>query len=640
MYRTLIDVIQSTFRKHSRKVAYSWREKKDIKTATYLETSERVKKISAALIDMGVKPGDKVALIADVSYYWILGNLSIQNITAVDVPRGTDSTGDELAFILSHSEASIVMIHTSEHIEKIEKALAKQSGKKITVKKYIVLQGPKGKTSPAKQLILDELIEKGERLLAHDKSIQKEIDNRHKNVSRDTIASIIYTSGTTGQPKGVMLTHGNFASQMNVLPGPFDLSPADRMLTLLPPWHVFGRILEYIFFEAGATIYYTDIKNMGDDMKRVKPTYVPAVPRVWEGVYNKIMAGVKKGGKEPIFNFFKKISLLHFKAMKIILDQDLKYRQRNIVSDILIKLASFLFIGLLVPFKALGYILVFKKILAATGGKLRGSISGGGALPGYIDEFFAASGINIYEGYGLTETTPVLAVRLPGNLITGTVGPAVPMTQIKIITMEGKDVTGIPGEKGTLYVKGPQIMAGYYKNPEKTAEVLDRNGWLNTGDLVKLTMNGHISIVGRSKDTIVLRGGENVEPVPIEEKIKESPYVDQVMLVGQDEKSIGALIVTNLENLTAYCQNNNISVDFTVSGWEKNHSIISLIGSEIHRLNSSSAGFKSYERVSKFRILTKPFEAGDELSSNFKVKRHVVTDKYSGLISEIYEGEH
>jgi len=651
MYRTLIEVIHSTFSRFPQKLAYTWREGRQMQTRTYAETAEAVRRLTFALVDLGVKPGDRVALFADVSYYWVLGNLSILNAGAVDVPRGTDSTPEELAYILTHSEADVVMVHRAELIAPIETALKKN--KKYKVKKYIVLQAEETAPAPKKStriFALNDLLGRldtiGKKKPGLVDEIRDEIEKRHKTIDRDSLASIIYTSGTTGKPKGVMLTHGNFTSQINVLPGPFGLTSADRMLTLLPPWHVFGRILEYLFFEAGASVYYTDIKHIGDDMKRIQPTYVPAVPRIWEGIYNKVMAGVKKSGKEEIFNFFKFVSLIHFRLMKRFLGQNRRFDLPDSFWDEVVKWISFLLIGVLTPLKVLGHFLVFKKIIAATGGKLRGSISGGGALPAYIDEFFAAVGIHIYEGYGLTETSPVLAVRLPGNIVPGTVGPVVPMTRVKLVDYEGGDVTGHVGVKGTLHVRGPQVMKGYYKDPEKTAEVLDDRGWFNTGDLVRFTINGDLCIVGRSKDTIVLRGGENVEPVPIEDKIRESSYIDQVMVVGQDEKQIGALVVVNEEAIKEYILKNNFSESASGSAPSSASRVVmertlveNLIRREIQHFNGSSSGFKSYERVSRFKLLPKPFEVGDELSQTFKVKRHVVAEKYKDLIREMFRGD-
>ena len=639
MYRTLVEVIKNAFDQYTDKTAYAWREKKEFKEMKYFEVEENVYAISVGLISAGVKFGNSVGLIADVSHYWALGNLSIQFICAVDVPRGTDSTDDELGYILSHSAAEVVLVHNAKQIEKIENGIKKYKGK---VKKYIVLDDnlPSGVSRKAETL--KSVIKKGKEIIKKNGKEYKELEKRHKKLKADSLASIIYTSGTTGQPKGVMLTHGNFASQINLVASPFHLTSADVALTLLPPWHVFGRIIEYFFFEAGTTIHYTDIRHLGEDMRRVQPTIVPAVPRVWEGVYNKILAGIQKSGegksiniKEKIFNFFKLISLVHYRALKLLEGMDRRFTRRNPVIDMPLKVFCFILIGVLGPLKLLGHILVFKKIIAATGGKLRASISGGGALPDYIDEFFAAVGITICEGYGLTETSPVLSVRHPSRVVLGTVGPPAPGTELKIIDLEDNDVTEIPGAKGTLWVRGPQVMKGYFKDVKKTKEVLDEQKWFNTGDLIKLTVDGEISIVGRSKDTIVLRGGENVEPTPIEDKLKESPYVDHLMLVGQDQKNLGVLIVPSSDELEKYAKAQAIG-GRSLEDWAKNPKVLKLIQSEVHRLVSASNGFRPFERVSQVRILSKPFEVGDELNRKFEIKRFIVAEKYDALIKSMY----
>jgi len=640
MYRTIIEIIKHTFDQYSDKLAYSWREKKVFQSLTYAEVEKKVYALSTALIDMGVKIGQPIGLIADVSHYWAIGNFSIGFIGAVDVPRGTDSTGDELGHILTHSGAEFVLVHNAAQIDKIETGIKKHKGK---IKQYIVLDDKLPEAISKKAITLKSALKRGQEIIDKKGRSYKEIEKRHKKIKSDSLASIIYTSGTTGNPKGVMLTHGNFVSQINLVPGPFNLTSGDRALTLLPPWHVFGRILEYMFFEAGMEIYYTDVRHLGQDLKEIRPNFVPAVPRIWEGVYNKIMGGIKSAGagksiniKEQIFLFFKNISLLHFRAIKIIEMQDRRFAHRSPLVEIPLKSACFLFVGILWPLKLLGHLLVFRKIIAATGGQLRASISGGGALPDYIDEFFAAAGITICEGYGLTETSPVLSVRHPNRIVLGTVGPAVPATELRVIDMEGNDVTHMPGDKGTLYVRGPQVMKGYYRSVKKTAEVLDEDGWFNTGDLVKITIDGDISIVGRSKDTIVLRGGENVEPTPIEEKLKKSSYIDNVMLVGQDEKNLGVLIVPSADDLEEYVKQHDIS-GATIEEWIENPNIQKFYHAEVQKLINASSGFRPFERVSHVRLLKKPFEIGDEINRAYKLKRFVVTERYDNLIKSMYQ---
>ena len=632
--QTYVEAIQQSFKKNASRLALRYREGgEDFKTLTYAELEKQVNLVAAGLAAIGVKPKDHVGLIADVSHYWMTAHLAIQLNGAADVPRGTDSTGPELGYILQHAGCSIVFVHNAAQIKKIEAGL---KGFKHKVKKYIVLNDEKVKGSNV--MTLSELKAEGEKLIKKGGKALADFESRAGKVVPSDLSCIVYTSGTTGEPKGVMLSHGNFASQLRVIPEILKVGPSDSGLTLLPPWHVFGRITEMMFISIGAAITYTDIKHIGDDMRTVKPTYVPAVPRIWEGVYNKIIGNVKKAGKEPIFNKFKTAALQYNHFLSLLTGKEKRPVKRNLLSAIGARVLGLL--GAIVWFlpKKLGDILVFKKVLAATGGRLKASLSGGGALPSYIDDFFRAIGVRILEGYGLTETSPVLSVRRMERIIPGTVGPLIAGTEYKIIDLEGRDVTRVPGAKGTLHVRGPQVMQGYYKNPKKTAEVLTPDGWFNTGDLVVMNYSGEISIVGRSKDTLVLVGGENVEPTPIEEKLKESPYIDHVMLVsrafGEDQKVLGALIVPNADNLAEWCKKNGVRGD--LAQWVKDPKVLAMYRQEINKYINTENGFKNFEKVGVFALLKKPFEQGDELNNTLKVRRHVVAEKYAKLIDEMY----
>lgn len=631
-YKTLYDAFQNAFNVFSDHMAIRYREGGEtFQSKTFKELEEIVRAFGVGLIKLGVKKGQHVGLIADVSHYWIISDMALQMIGSVDVPRGTDSTGDEIAYIVNHAGTTVVLVQNAEQIGKIEKGLKKY---KTQVKTYIVLNDEKG-TPKTKVKTMSEVVKLGADIIAKDGKEAKDFDKRGQSVKTEDLATLVYTSGTTGEPKGVMLKHSNFAHQLNTLPKIIPVGPEDRGLNLLPPWHIFGRIGEYLFLSNGTSITYTDIKHIGEDLREIKPTFVPAVPRIWEGVYNKIIGGVKKSGKEGIFNFFKKIAIAYKQNENLITGKFRVFKPRNPLVAIYQTIKGFIMTILLFLPKKLGDVLVFKKVLAATGGKLRGSISGGGALPSYIDDFFVAIGINILEGYGLTETSPVISVRHPDKIVPGTVGPLVEHTEAKLIDLEGNDVTAVKGAKGTLHVRGPHIMSGYYKNPKKTSEVLTKDGWFNTGDLVMFTPSGMVTIVGRSKDTIVLLGGENVEPTPIEEKVKQSDYIDQVMCVGQDQKTIGALIVPNEEELNKWAKANGIKSK-SLKELIENAQVQSLYKKEIGKLISTETGFKSFERITSFRLLEKPFEKGDELNNTLKIRRHIVTDKYESLIKSMY----
>jgi long-chain acyl-CoA synthetase len=309
-----------------------------------------------------------------------------------------------------------------------------------------------------------------------------------------------------------------------------------------------------------------------------------------------------------------------------------QFTRRYRILDFLLGIIPFI---LLFPLKALGNLLVFSKIKARLGGRFRFTVSGAGALPAYVDSFFGAAGVLLLEGYGLTETTPVVSVRLQDHPVARTIGPVLAEMQVKLLDTEtGREVG--PGKKGVIYLKGPNVMKGYYKRPDKTAEVLSADGWLNTGDLGMITFKGELKIIGRTKETIVLLGGENVEPVPIEDTILESEYIDQVMVVGQDQKFLAALVVPNDEALERYAREKEI-------GWSDktdlmdNAQIMQRISDEINSRINAKRGFREFERVFRFKLLLKHFQVGVELSAKQSVKRNTIDEMYKKEIAGLFE---
>jgi long-chain acyl-CoA synthetase len=307
-----------------------------------------------------------------------------------------------------------------------------------------------------------------------------------------------------------------------------------------------------------------------------------------------------------------------------------EFRRRFRIIDILIAIIPYL---ILTPFKALGEVLIFKKIKKLLGGRFIAGISGGGALPEGVDRFFSGIGVLLLEGYGLTETAPVLGVRNQKRPVFGTVGPVFPNMEVKIIDEHGTPMS--PGHKGIVYAKGPQVMVGYYKKPEATEAVLDEDGWFNTGDLGMLTRNNELKIVGRAKDTIVLLGGENIEPAPIEEKLQESLYIERAIVLGQDQKFLAALILPDMTSMEQYAGTNNISYMNTEELIECPE-VIELFNQEISGLINTKNGFKPFERIFRFKLLTDQFELGRELSQKQEIKRHVINDMYKKQIQELF----
>jgi long-chain acyl-CoA synthetase len=288
---------------------------------------------------------------------------------------------------------------------------------------------------------------------------------------------------------------------------------------------------------------------------------------------------------------------------------------------------------LLFPLRLLGNKLVFSKIQAKVGTGFKAGISGGGALPPRIYQFFKAIGIQLLEGYGLTETAPVVAFSPQQHPVMNVVGPAWPGTEIKILNEKGQ-IAG-PGEKGVVYLKGPQVMKGYYKKEEATAQIIDKEGWLSSGDLGIMTVHQELRIIGREKDTIVLLGGENIEPVPMEQKLTESPFIEQAVIVGQDQKYLAALIVPDFDALENYAKENNLAYENRIHLRDV-HAILELLTSEINNLISGKNGYKSFERIYKFAVLRKSFEVGMELSGKQDLKRHAITELYKKEIKTLF----
>jgi long-chain acyl-CoA synthetase len=590
---------------------------------------EEFKAFAAGLQELGVKREDHVGLISENRKEWLICDMAVLSLGAADVPRGCDSTADEIAYILSFADCQVTILENETQLKKLLNHSKELKG----LKHIIMLDMPEKPQSwlGVKVHSFEEILEKGEEAYRKEPaSIQASIDEGKD----DDVASLIFTSGTTGTPKGVMLTHRNLLHQVENVPKLLTTGPEDIWLCVLPVWHSFERIMQYVATGWGSALAYSKPigKIMLGDMAVIRPTWMASVPRIWEAVQAGIYRNVNKegGAKKVLFHFFVGAASLWTGFRNRLYGLLPEFKRRIRILDILVSILPFL---LLYPLKALGNILVFKKIKQKLGGRFVAGISGGGALPPSVDSFFSAAGILLLEGYGLTETAPVLGVRSQFHPVPGTIGPVFPGTVIEIRDENGKPLPW--GTKGIVYAKGPQLMKGYYKQPELTAAILSEDGWLNTGDLGMLTRNNELAIVGRVKDTIVLRGGENVEPLPIEQKMQESVYIAQSMLLGQDQRFLAALIVPNLEALQEYAGENNIGF---IDGEDllRQPEIEDLINGEIQERVGAQNGFKSFERINRFKLIIKPFEVGDELSQKQEIKRHVISEKYAEEISALF----
>lgn len=590
---------------------------------THGELYARVRELGAGLLSLGIRPGEKVGLISDNRPEWITCDLACVCIGAADVPRGSDSTTREIDYILGHSDSVASFVEDETQLDRILSLRPHLPDLRFLVVMDPDYHGP----LPEEVYRLEDVAARGRRKIEDgDRGFEEALGA----VKETDLATIIYTSGTTGEPKGVMLSHRNLMHNIEILPGWIGISEKDRFICILPPWHIFERMVEYVALSVGASLAYTSIRTFADDMALEQPTLIASVPRIWEGVYSKVMAKIRSEPerRQKTFHTLVRLSKTYVKSMKVLQGQDTLFELQSPESRLLLWVRSLLTVVFLYPLYAFAR-KKFAPIRERTGGKLRAAVSGGAALPRYVDEFFCAVGITLLEGYGLTETSPVLAARTFDRQVLGTVGLPLPGTEIKIVDGEGEELP--PGAQGLVLCRGDQVMEGYYKKPEETARVINDEKWFDTGDLGHKTFRGEVSITGRAKETIVLLGGENVEPTPIEDAITESPFVSQVMVVGQNKKSLGALVVPDFAAL-----NEKSGLEGKSPGELcADDSVRAIITDEIRRLVSAEKGFKTCERIKLFRLLDREFTIGDEFTLTMKKKRNVLEEHYAGIIEEM-----
>lgn len=628
--RTLVDVFRAAADVYGDRPAFCPRRPDGTFGAiSFRELFSTGLELATALIDLGVAAQEPVAILADNRLEWILADYAVQLAGAVDVPRGTDITAVEIDYILNHADVRTVFVHDRAMAERLRARRPQLPG----VETIIVMD--RDAATAAGEPSLWDLVERGRKLRAQG---DRRAEERMAGVRPDDLFTIIYTSGTTGRPKGVQLTHANIVSQIHRLP--ITLIEGERFLSILPIWHSYERVAEMIAIAYGSSTYYTTVRTVAEDMRVAQPTIMVSAPRVWESVYQRILQNVAKAPKLRRLMF----RLAYFLSRRL---RHSAYFVEGRRLDLIGRrwwqslacgtVHAVIYLVLLPPYLVMDG-LVTRKLRAIFGGRFRGTISGGGALPPHVDEFFNYIGIPVLEGYGLTESSPVLAVRTWKKRVIGTVGPAWPGTEIRIVDLATGAVLypdptrpgGGRGLRGEIHARGPQIMRGYYKDPERTAQVL-RDGWLATGDIGLVTFNDCLKIVGRCKETIVLRNGENVEPGPIESKLCESPYIMQCIVVGQDQKHLGALITTHPDLF----RNDGVNVA-TVEELTTHPVATRILAREIRTRINGQNGFKAHEQIQVWRVLPKPFEVGDELTATYKLKRHVIDAKYGHLLAEMF----
>ncbi|CAN6830037.1 hypothetical protein Bca4012_032038 [Brassica carinata] len=519
---------------------------------TYNQLEQEILDFAEGLRAVGVKADEKIALFADNSCRWLVSDQGVMSTGAVNVVRGSRSSVEELLQIYQHSESVALVVDNPEFFNRIADTFTS----KVSLRFLILLWGEKS-----------SLVTQGMQIPVYSYTDIKNLgqekragsNDTRKSINPDDTAAIMYTSGTTGNPKGVMLTHRNLLHQIKHLSAYVPAEAGDRFLSMLPSWHAYERACEYFIFTCGVEQMYTSIRFLKDDLKRYQPHYLISVPLVYETLYSGIQKQIStsSAARKYLALTLIKISLAYMEMKRIYEGMCLTKEQKPpmYIVSLVDWLRARVVAALLWPLHMLAKILIYKKIHASIGISKAG-ISGGGSLPIHIDKFFEAIGVILQNGYGLTETSPVICARTLSCNVIGSAGYPMHGTEFKIVDPETNTVLP-PGSKGIVKVRGPQIMKGYYKNPTTTKQVLNESGWFNTGDMGWIAPHhstgrsrrcgGLIVLEGRTKDTIVLSTGENVEPLEIEEAAMRSRLIDQIVVIGQDQRRLGAIIIPNKE---------------------------------------------------------------------------------------------
>ena len=617
-FETLTDLYLNLTKKYenSDKTAFAYKPSPDAeyKPITWDTVKQDVTAVASYLLDEGIEKDDRVAILSENRYEWMVVDLAIQMVGAINVSLYTTLPPGQCEFILKDSQAKMFFVSTGIQLKKAVKIFDNCPD----LKSVIAFDEPKVKEylEGDEVKLFDTICTAG---LKAESTVQNQLKERAKSVKPEDVATLIYTSGTTGHPKGAMLTHRNIVSNVKAAHGCISISEQDRCLSFLPLCHSFERTAGYYAMIAGgAEIYYAEsVDTVARNMTEVHPTIVVSVPRLFEKIYNLVNKSVKEGSaiQQSIFSWALNVGEKYWNG------------QRGLVS----------------LQKKVADKLVFNKLKERTGGRIRFFVSGGAALPPEIGIFFMAAGLNIIEGYGLTETSPVMCVNPYGDEKIGTVGQVINGTTVGIQSLENNTIlaqvsgedypTDITCEAGEILNRGPNTMKGYWKNDEATREMIDEDGWLHTGDVGRF-VNGRLKITDRIKHMIVNAGGKNIYPGPIEDMFKTSPWIDQLVVVGEKKSFMAALIVPDFEALEKYAKDQNIQYS-NIDDLLGNESIQNLYNKEIRSFSKELA---SHEKIRDFRFVSNEFtvETG-ELTPTLKVKRRIIEEKYADLINDIFK---
>ncbi len=589
-YQHIGQMINDKVQEYGDNPALRFKKEGKWKTLTYTQFGEKIRSLSYAMIKSGVKQGDSVGIYSNNRYEWAVTDFACILVGAVSVPIYATNTMDQSRFIIEDANIKLIFSGNEEQYRNLVKIHT--SG--VLLK--IITYGSDHSIEP-------EFTETFDKFLYHEgqAGYENELKQRTDSIGIDDVSTIIYTSGTTGNPKGVMLTHGNLFHQFESVDANFEVGNKDTSLCFLPLSHVYERMWSYYVYMKGAYhAYLEDPKQVIDTLKEVKPSAMVSVPRLYEKIYAAVM-----NSQESASSIKKKL----FNAAIATGDtyNNLFFRQQPIP------------FGLKFKYAILDK-LVLSKVRAIVGGKKNFFSAGGAPLEKSIEEFFLACGLLICQGYGLTETSPMVSYNTPKNFKFGTVGRPVPNCEVRI------------GERGEVQVKGPQVMRGYFNNPTGTDEVMI-DGWFKTGDVGEFDEDGYLRITDRIKDLIITSGGKNIAPLNIETRVGKDFYIEQIIAIGEKRNFISALIVPTFESLEEWAKKKKIQFQNQEELIKHPH----VIDFFRERIDHHSKKLAQYETIKKFRLLAKPFtmEEGD-ITPTLKLKRKQINEKFKKIIDSMY----
>jgi len=593
--RTLCDLFYDSVTRHNKPDHLKFKAGESWHAISSDEYRQAVEELSMGLRELGLAPGDRVAILSENRPEWAFADLASLLAGALDVPIYPTLTPQQVLYILRDCGAKAVFVSTSAQARKVAEIRNQAPDLRHVIR---MDDEPLPDT-----LALSELRARGREALAKDPAAVK---RRAAEVTPDSLATLIYTSGTTGEPKGVMLLHSNLVSNVIASLAAFrGIGRDDLALSFLPLCHVFERMGgHYLMLHIGATIAYAEsIDKVPANLLEVRPTVMLSVPRLYEKMYARIQEKVAADPplRQRIFRWALAVGREAFKHQLAGAPPGLWLRLQRFVAQKL----------------------VFDKISARTGGRLRVFVSGSAPLSREIAEFFGACGMPILEGYGLTETSPVICVNLPHRMKPGSVGPPIPGIEVKI------------APDGEILTRGPHVMKGYYNKPEATAEAIEADGWFHTGDIGVLDPDGFLIITDRKKDLLATSGGKKIAPQPIETRIKRHPFIAEVVMIGNKRNFPAALVIPNFTALEAWAKEKQIA-------WSSREELVRSPAVAAHYealIKELTPDLAQFERIKRICLLSREFsiDAG-ELTPTMKVRRRVVEERYKDVIDQLYAG--